>query len=365
MSSPESSRFSLFDKKGKDKDKAKSPTGETRSAALPSLETPETSETPETIDRAVVINAALAKVEQIITDAEKHKKTPKGMAMLKKASALVNLAEKAKDDPSALRDLNEYIFHSSSDTLSAATPEGKEVTVDLKAILSESVSFYEKYGINEFSESLKTIDPTLSEEAKETLKEMIEKRGFDRFLILPPENLQHTEEIIQKLKTNLADHELAGLSKDDQYAESYITDSCKSPVFPDTPYGQEAKEKRAKAYLFGYSSGPVQQETKNLKYPEAEKYLEEKNLNGFTLSEYYLTQRKEAEQNCNHSFDAYNGEDLKKSNWTWLIDSRAPDGCVRAGWSPGSRQVRVGWRDADVRSPRLGARPAVVVPIEL
>ena len=330
----------------------------TRSAALPSPET------PETIDRAAVINAVLAKVEQMLNEAEKHKKTPRGMAILEKASALVNLAEKAKDDPSALRDLNESVFHSSSDTLTATTPEGKEVSVDLKAILSESVSFYEKYGINEFSDHLKTIEPTLSEEAKETLKEMIEKRGFDRFLILPPENLQHTEEIIEKLKTNLADQELAGLSKDDQYRESYINDSCKSPVFPDTPYGQEAKEKRAKAYLFGYSSGPVQQETKNLKYSEAEKYLEEKNLNGFTLSEYYLTQRKEAGQNEDHSFDAFNG-DSEKSNWTWLIDSRAPDGCVDAHWDPGSRQVDVSWYDADHRDPELGARPAVVVPIEL
>jgi hypothetical protein len=86
--------------------------------------------------------------------------------------------------------------------------------------------------------------------------------------------------------------------------------------------------------------------------------------NGLTLEEYLMLQRKEFEARKNHEFDAYNG-DAKKSKWTWLLDSRVPGGAVHAGWSPGDRQVVVYWGGPGDSYSRLGARPAVVVEVEV
>ena len=77
-----------------------------------------------------------------------------------------------------------------------------------------------------------------------------------------------------------------------------------------------------------------------------------------------MLQRKELEARKNHSFDAYD-DDAKKSKWTWLLDSRVPQGVVHAAWNPGSRQVIVDWSESGLSDGRLGARPAVVVEIEV
>jgi len=345
---------SIFSKK----DKAKTPPA--KAEAMPSAETEKKPTDQELIDDG------LARVETMLANAEKHKKEPRGMEHLANVEFLLNIVETAKDgDKSALDKLRRAYLspeERASRLITATTPEGKEVSVDTRAILADSISFFETNGMTEFADYLKTAEPTLSAEAAETIKEMIETHGIDRFIIFPPENIQHTAEIIQKLKANLADKELPGLSKADQYSDSYLSDKCQNPVFPDTPYGKEAKAKRQETYLFGYSSQPVPEDSKNLTYSEAEKYLEEKKLNGFTLSEYYIAQRIEAEQNKNHQFDAYDN-DQEKSNLTWLIDSRAPGRCVHARWDPGDRQVRVDWIGADRRLPELGARPAIVVPL--
>ena len=341
---------SIFSKK----DKAKTPPA--KAEAVPSAET------PEAIDREALFKDAIYEFELIMTEAEKHSKSKIGADMLMRASRIVDLMEKAKDDPSYLPALNELIFSPDTGLLTAVTPEGKEVSLDLNAIQMDSAMFCEEHGLNEFADYLKTLDPVLSEEAKTAIKEAIEKYGVDKFIIMPPEEMQTTAETVAKLKTALADTELVGLSTGDQYTKSYMESGCENPSFPDNEYGRQAKEKRKKAYILGYSSNPVPDETKNLTFSEAEQYLKERNLNGLTLQEYYILQRIEAEQNHDHSFDAY-VDDMDKSNWTWLIDSRAPDGCVRARWLPGNRRVEVYWISADARSPRQGARPAIVVPL--
>ena len=77
-----------------------------------------------------------------------------------------------------------------------------------------------------------------------------------------------------------------------------------------------------------------------------------------------MLQRKELESRKNHGFDAYN-DDAKKSKWTWLLDSRVPRGVVRAHWGPGDRRVDVDWGGSGGSGGGLGARPAVVVEIEV
>jgi hypothetical protein len=101
------------------------------------------------------------------------------------------------------------------------------------------------------------------------------------------------------------------------------------------------------------------------KKPEdLDKLFAQKKWNGLTLEEYVMLQRKELEARKNHSFDAYD-DDAKKSKWTWLLDSRVPRGVVHASWDPGNRQVDVDWNEPGYSNGRLGARPAVVVEIEV
>ena len=86
--------------------------------------------------------------------------------------------------------------------------------------------------------------------------------------------------------------------------------------------------------------------------------------NGLTLTEYCILQRRETEAHNDHRFDTYS-DDRQKSQWTWLLDSRVPRGVVDARWDPGNRRVWVDWRRPERSGPELGARPAVVVEIEV
>jgi hypothetical protein len=360
MPSPES-HFSLFSRKKETKPKPKH--GEVEAAK------PE-KETHEPTDKEL-IEDGLHRCEILLQASEKNKYEPKGWTHLQTVEAMMDIVDAARlGDENAIGKLRaaylspEERASATADVITARTPEGKEITVDIQEILTDSISFYETNGLTEFAEHLKkSAETNLSAEAKKSLQEMIETHGFDKFIILPPENIQQTPAMIQKLKTNLADKELAGLAEADQYTKSYMENGCENPTFPDTDYGKQAKAKRNNNYLFGYKSDPIPEDTKNLTYPEAEAKIQADNLNGFTLPEYYITQRKEVEQNKDHSFDAYDN-DAKKSNWMRLVDSRAPGGCLRGSWDPDNRQVNVRWFGADGRNPRLGARSAVVVVLE-
>jgi hypothetical protein len=247
----------------------------------------------------------------------------------------------------------------SAEILTARTPEGKEISVDLDSALGDSKSFFLRSGLSEFAKSLpESVD--LSETALARCKEALEQ-GFDRVVFMP--DLETINKVgITNLKAKLADTPLPdGTFSDegDNYKnESYLEDPIAKKHFLTV----SAEAKRAKGYLLFYSSESVPEETKNMTFPQAEKYLQEKNLDGFTLPDYYIIQRMEAEKNKNHSFDAISG-DSKTSNFTRLVDSRAPGGCVRAGWNPFYRQVNVYWNFAEGQNPDLGARPAIVVPL--
>jgi hypothetical protein len=355
------SAFAFFGKKSKDKDKTLPAESEPAETAL------ETESAELTLRD--MLEDGLSRCELLMIEAEKNRGNPKGAKLLASVEQLLALMESAKagDDPALAKLRRAYLSPaeraSASEPLVFITREGVEVKVDLEKIRTFSIDFFEKNDLPEYVEYLKSHGPIrLSEEARQALAEAIELHKFEQLVLFPPESLQHTPEMIQELRGKLADQPLAGLSEKDQYTKSYIQDGCEKSQFPDSDYGREATKKRSGAYLLGISAGPIPAETKNMTFPQAEKYLQEKGLNGLTLPEYYILQRVEAEQHKDHSFDAYSS-DSKKSNWTWLIDSRAPGGCVRASWSPGDRQVIVGWNDAESQYPNLGARPAIVVPL--
>jgi hypothetical protein len=375
MPAPESF-FSIFGLgKKKDKGKITESTEEAPDVLATKAEVLEPKEAAEEISREEILNTALARSDLLLKDVEIYNRgTKKGMAMLERISALLDMIEKAKDgDSIAMEDLREGYFRAKAelsrkgDLLTARTPEGKEISVDLDSALGDSKSFFLRSGLSEFAKSLpESVD--LSETALARCKEALEQ-GFDRVVFMP--DLETINKVgITNLKAKLADTPLPdGTFSDegDNYKnESYLEDPIAKKHFLTV----SAEAKRAKGYLLFYSSESVPEETKNMTFPQAKKYLQEKGLNGLTLPEYYILQRVEAEQRKNHSFDTWDNVS-SKSNLTWLVDSRAPEGvdsrapggCVRASWNPGSRQVIVSWNNAELRNPFLGARPAIVVPL--
>ncbi len=235
---------------------------------------------------------------------------------------------------------------------SERTREGKEVKLDTEAVLKESVGFYTAHDLKDFLKELPK-EVRLSAASEARLREAL-RDGFDKAILLPKTEAQAAN--IEILVTGAATKEIPGLPSNEQYTAPYFEDGTKTAETRNRP--------KQKAYLLLYQSGPNPEETKGKSPDQLDPLFKQKKWNGFTLQEYLLTQRKEAETNKDHRFDAYS-DDAKKSQWTWLLDSRVPQGVVRAYWNPGLRQVYVDWVGPGDSRDRLGARPAVVVEIEV
>ncbi len=254
------------------------------------------------------------------------------------------------------------------------TRDGKEVKLDTEAVLKESVGFYTTHDLKDFLKDLPK-EIRLSAQSEARLREAL-KEGFDSAMLLPSIELQKGN--INKLLTDLADKQLPGLPDAEQYSQAHYM------YEPDVTKAATSRNRPSrKAYLLLYQSGPIPDETKGLSPGDQaaaaaqgnqparpakiglDTLFAQKKWNGLTLEEYVILQMKEIEARKNHSFDAYNSSDAKKSQWTWLLDSRVPRGVVHAHWSPRNRQVGVFWLTPGSSNPGLGARPAVVVEIEI
>mgnify|MGYP001611006074 CR=1 FL=1 len=236
------------------------------------------------------------------------------------------------------------------------TKDGKrEIRLDTEAVLNESVEFYNTHELKDFLKELPK-DIRLSPQSEAKLREAM-REGFDSAMLLPSTDLQKGN--VNKLLTGLADKQLPGLQDAEQYSQAHYM------YEPDVTKNATARNRPTrKAYLLLYQSGPLPEETIGEKPEDLDKLFAQKKWNGLTLEEYLMLQRKELEARKNHSFDAYD-DDAKKSKWTWLLDSRVPRGVVHAHWYPGNRRVSVDWRESGHSDDRLGARPAVVVEIEV
>jgi len=240
-----------------------------------------------------------------------------------------------------------------------SAPIPPELHEALESALTESREFFAAHeSTHELAEALPAELPPLSEAALARLKEAREQ-GFDRMMILSAGELFPSD---AAKRAEIIKHQLLPLAK-----------------YGNDPYELEAAVIRASTprnrpesglYILCYSSNPIPQETKGKKYPDLDRLFEEKKWNGFTYQEHLIIQRLEAEKRGeteagvgeHHTFDGYN-DDAEKSNWGWLLDSRAPAGVLRARWNPAAAKVYAYWNDASYSNPWLGARPAVIVPI--
>ncbi len=216
------------------------------------------------------------------------------------------------------------------------TKDGKrEIKLDTEAVLKESVGFYTNHDLKDFLRELPK-EVRLSPQSEARLREAL-REGFDSAMLLPSTDLQKGG--VNKLLTELADKQLPGLQDTEQYSQAhymYEPDVTKNATSRNRP--------TRKAYLLLYQSGPLPEETMGKKPEDLDKLFAQKKWNGLTLEEYLMLQRKELEARKDHSFDAYD-DDAKKSKWTWLLDSRVPQGVVHAVWDPGrsAGQCALGW----------------------
>mgnify|MGYP001573408478 CR=1 FL=1 len=231
--------------------------------------------------------------------------------------------------------------------------EGKEI-VNMENLRTDWIKFYNDHGLEDLANALpKSIK--LSPEAVSRLREAAEQ-GFDQVILLPSPEIQ-----------NQSFDPLINLTKYPGENEPYIWNKEEAKQAIQDPENLKLRpEQGKKAYLLLYQSNPVPQETKGKTFAAAKQELDklfgEGKWNGLTLQEYLILQRQEFEANKDHSFDEYSVS-AEQSQWTWLLDSRAPSGCVDASWHPGDRRVGLGWGEPGISRPRLGARPAVVVEI--
>lgn len=231
--------------------------------------------------------------------------------------------------------------------------EGQEITLKAKETLQLSTKFYQEHELQEFADNLPQ-EIHFSVEGKKRIREAL-KMGFDNAIILPSTEIQGRS--IDTLIEQMAKKPHAGLSDTDQYGDPGIGvgDGRKQP---------QNRNNTAKAYMLMYQSKPVPPETKGKTPDQLETLFKQKKWNGLTMSEYLVLQRCELEKRKNHSFDAYD-EDVAKSQWSWLLDSRASRPKVAcASWSAEGQCIDVHWDDVDDSDPELGARPTVVVELQ-
>jgi len=234
---------------------------------------------------------------------------------------------------------------------------GRTITLDLREVLSSSLSFLSEKAPPSWVDSLRSSFPdriSLSPEQRRTIETAI-AHGFTRAILLPgadtqgittierereapdpedPETTIHTTErtpehpdLLRNTITNLLDtcsnedgkHPVPGLppkDPDGQYKAPYVgSDSIRTPSLPPPelpitvpdPSGTETAitrhvPPRTRPYLFLYRPDGLHPDTKGKTFPECDALLAHDaarwhlpTLTGFTNSEWLLTQHREVE----------------------------------------------------------------------
>lgn len=243
------------------------------------------------------------------------------------------------------------------------TPEGKETKLDLLEVQQKSVEFYNTHNLPEFSQALPK-EIRLAPDQESRLREAMQK-GFDRAILLPDAAIQQGAQ--DKLVDEMATKPVPGLPDAEQYIAPSTT--ALDAVYASGLSPQDISRRKAgKAYLLLYQSGPIPQETREKLPEQVEAELDKRfgkgKWNGLTLEEYLILQRKECEDRKDHGFDS--GSDYStKSQWTWLLDSHAQLSYrLTAEWHPQECRVIVSVRKSGVVD-LPGARPTVVVELEI
>ncbi len=219
----------------------------------------------------------------------------------------------------------------------AENEKGEPVEFDLEQIKQKSIEFYKKHNLEELANEIENIDPSLTEEQIDQLREKA-KEGFDSLWFFPAPEILH--ENLQKIIKETT-KPLPGLKDDQQYSDKAIFFS--ETVKPDIDKIQTNNRPSGKPYFqFTKSEKEVPLDTMNKTARFLRDKLTKEKKTGFTLPEYFIFQRQYTE-----THKAEDAPHPDTSYWTWLLDSEFdsnstyPGRVLGARWYLSSRHVGV------------------------
>jgi len=247
--------------------------------------------------------------------------------------------------------------------ITAKTPENKEIVFEMNKIREHWHNFYKEHNLQEIADSLPE-QITLSQEQIQRIQELSKEQGFDTFILLPP----NPDQYLDKLKQETSDKELAGLSEKKQYdnKKTYLSGTVK-PNFPDKiktinrPCLSAGRPKDKPYLLFLKSSLEVPDDTREQSASDLREQFKKNNLNGLTLSEYFIFQRNYTKTRINDKNPHPDAE-----YWTWLLDSELSETSsgagqvLRAYWHPDDQQVLVDSDNSSYQHSSRGARSSAM-----
>ena len=264
----------------------------------------------------------------------------KAREKLNEARGCIEKIKDLKDKEPLIDELEEIIgpvaeTHEEGDRtiseISATTPEGKEIKIELKKEAKHWNEFYEETGVD-WAEAIPEDIKITAEEEKE-MKRLIEELGFDKIIIIPdglvgePEFEEYEEEVedpktkVKKMETKLrvkkADQKYIDLHEKMSvgYADTYQGNNYKK----DGGIGA-TKDKRKGLRIILTKEVQTLGEDELLKATKGKSIKDlEKGVTGLTEAE-YLVWQKEYNKETGQHLDDWNKENV----WTWLAGSERP-----------------------------------------
>jgi hypothetical protein len=301
-----------------------------------------------------------AAIKELALEARNSGKPAKGLELLEKAETVLETGERLQRGELTQEETNEILERykvetkeeTPDPTLTATTPEGREISFDLKEQLETWRAFYQTHNIDWV-----TLPETISvtEEQREQMQELM-AQGFDKMLIIP-EGLVDDPEITSDPKTGKPTS-----IKNEKYEKLHnLMTKDYNPTSTGSNYDQDGKFQGSKDQTMklriiltkdiqNLEDDPLLRATLN-------KSMDDLNANELTrysgLSEsVYLVYQRE--------YFKRTGKHLDEKGWTWLPGSsrslsfRLP--C--AYWGPAFARLCFDSDTAGYRSGSLGCRLA-------
>ena len=194
---------------------------------------------------------------------------------------------------------------SGCDVIKCITPEGKEINYDFEEIRDKWIEFFLDHDLDDMANELLELEIKFSDEQKERIKNLIEKKGFNFFILMPSDPSRFLEDI-GNATTKPTDNDVLGYKKEKVFMDrrGYV-----SEYYPDKEKGKQNKIRTInrpenELYLILMKvndSLEVDEETTRLTNHDAEDMFKKQGLSGMTIEEYLLYQRRIAEERKEHS----------------------------------------------------------------
>ncbi len=206
----------------------------------------------------------------------------------------------------------------------AENEKGEPVEFDLEQIKQRCIEFYQIHNLEELAKGIENIEPSLTEEQIDQLREKA-KEGFDNLWLFPsPETMQNNLQKIIEETTK----PLPGLKDDQQYSKPgiYLSDHVKSNLNNIQTNNRPAGRPY---FQFYKSEKEVPLNTLNKTPKTLREELKQQQKTGLTIEEYLIFQRQYTENHKTEDVPHPN-----KMKFTWLLDSELDSNSIYPGHVP-------------------------------